>query len=194
MAERKNVIWAARLLDTKSGGGIRSEIVRELTKEFKDSNLDITIDPETGTICFDSKVLFNYDESSLKRSGIRFLNTFFPQYFDVILKKNVKPYIAEVIIEGHTDDKGSYLYNLNLSQRRAFAVAEYCLGDGNHMFSKKKLEQIRQIVTANGRSYYELKYHADGRVDAEKSRRVEIKFRLTEEDMMKEISSLLNIE
>lgn len=174
--------------------GIRSEIVKELNQQFKNSDLDISIDPETGTICFDSSVLFSYNEYKLSKNGTKFLNKFFPKYFDVILKSSVKEYIAEVIIEGHTDNKGSYLYNLDLSQKRAFAVAEFCLGDNNNMFSEKKLEQVREIVTANGRSYYELKYNSNGKVDAKASRRVEVKFRLTEEEMINEISTLLNME
>lgn len=174
--------------------GIRSEIVKELNKEFANSSLDISIDSETGTICFESSVLFHYNEYKLSKQGRKFLNKFFPRYFDVILKKNVREYIAEVIIEGHTDNEGSYLYNLDLSQKRAFAVAEFCLGDNNNMFSKQELEKVREIVTANGRSFYELKYNSKGKVDAEASRRVEVKFRLTEDEMIDEISSLLNIK
>lgn len=171
--------------------GVRSQVVKELEKEFEDSNLDMSIDAETGTICFDSSVLFGYNEHKLKKTGIKFLNKFFPKYFDVILKNSIRDYIAEVIIEGHTDDSGGYLYNLDLSQKRAFAVAEYCLGEKNHMFSRKKLEKVREIVTANGRSYYELKYNSKGKVDAKASRRVEVKFRLTEEEMIQEVSNIL---
>ena len=174
--------------------GVRKEIVRQLNDEFENSNLNISIDSETGAICFDSSILFGYDQYELKSSGRKFLNEFFPKYFDVILDKKVKNYISEVIIEGHTDDKGSYLYNLNLSQKRAFAVAEYCLGENEKMFSNKELESIREIVTANGRSYYELKYDKNGNVDANASRRVEVKFRLTEEDMISQITDILSEE
>lgn len=171
--------------------GVRKQIIQKLNKEFSHSKLNISIDSETGSICFDSSVLFDYNKYKLKNSGIKFLNQFFPKYFDVILSKDLKRYISEVIIEGHTDDQGSYLYNLDLSQKRAFAVAEYCLGDKNNMFSNKKLEAVREIVTANGRSYYELKYNSKGKVDAEASRRVEVKFRLTEEEMIDQLSEIL---
>lgn len=174
--------------------GVRSEIVKQLKEEFRDSDLEMAIDADTGTICFDSNVLFRYDDSTLRAQGTEFLNEFFPKYFEVILDRKLKAYISEVIIEGHTDNNGSYIYNLGLSQRRAYAVAQYCLGESSHMFSAKKLEQVRQIVTANGRAYYGLKYKTNGEVDAKASRRVEIKFRLSEEDMMGEISSLLDVE
>lgn len=171
--------------------GVRKQIVQKLNKKFSNSDLNVTIDSETGSICFDSSVLFDYNKYKLKNSGVKFLNQFFPKYFDVILSNDLKKYISEVIIEGHTDDQGSYLYNLDLSQKRAFAVAEYCLGDKNNMFSKKKLEMVREIVTANGRSYYELKYDSKGKVDADASRRVEVKFRLTEEEMIGQLSDIL---
>ena len=173
--------------------GVRREIVAELKKEFEDSDLNLVIDPETGAISFDSSVLFDYDKYELKASGKTFLNAFFPKYFDVIFKEDIKKYIGEVIIEGHTDQKGGYLYNLNLSQQRAYSVAEYCLGEDNKLFSGEELDNLRAVVTANGRSYYGLVY-TDGKVDAEKSRRVEVKFRLTEEEMIQEMTQLLEMD
>lgn len=170
--------------------GIRKKIVQKLNQKFSNSKLNATVDPETGSICFDSSVLFDYSKYTLKKSGKKVLNEFFPKYFDVILSNDIKQYVSEVIIEGHTDNHGSYLYNLDLSQKRAFAVSEYCLGDSK-MFSGKKLETVREMVTANGRSYYELKRNANGKVDANASRRVEIKFRLTEEEMIGEMSDIL---
>ena len=170
--------------------GIRKKIVQKLNQKFSNSKLNATVDPETGSICFDSSVLFDYSKYTLKKSGKKVLNEFFPKYFDVILSNDIKQYVSEVIIEGHTDNHGSYLYNLDLSQKRAFAVSEYCLRDSK-MFSGKKLETVREMVTANGRSYYELKRNANGKVDANASRRVEIKFRLTEEEMIGEMSDIL---
>lgn len=173
--------------------GVRTEIIEKLTEEFKDTDLKMTIDEETGAICFDSNLLFDYNKHNLKKSGIQFLNEFFPKYFEVILSDDIRQYVSEIIIEGHTDDKGDYLYNLELSQKRAFEVAEYCLCDDNNMFTKKQLEDIRSIVTANGKSYYGLVYKDKKQtvIDAAASRRVEVKFRLTEEEMIKEVAGLL---
>lgn len=172
--------------------GVRAEIVRGLQAEFANSGMALTVDEETGSISFDSTVLFDYNQHTLKPTGKAFLNQFFPMYFEVILNNQFKDYVAEVIIEGHTDDAGSYLYNLDLSQKRAFSVAQYCLGEHNNMFSVEKLEEIRELVTANGRAYYGLIRDDQGNVDAEASRRVEVKFRLSEEDMIREMSEILN--
>ena len=174
--------------------GVRKELIEKLRKVFEGTSMGVTVDSETGAISFDSKILFDFNKYDLKESGILFLNEFFPKYFDIILDDGIKSYVAEVIIEGHTDNAGTYLYNLNLSQKRAFAVSEYCLRDDTKMFIGNKLDTIRQLVTANGRSYYELKYLEDGSVDLAGSRRVEIKFRLKEEDMIKEMSAILERE
>lgn len=52
-----------------------------------------------------------------------------PKYLDILLKSGYEEYIAEIIIEGHTDRDGSYMYNMKLSQERAYSVAEYILSD-----------------------------------------------------------------
>lgn len=171
--------------------GVRKDIIEKLKKVFEGTSMGVSVDSETGAISFNSKILFDFGKHELKSTGIEFLNNFFPQYFAVILDKEISKYVAEVIIEGHTDNVGSYLYNLELSQKRAFAVSEYCLRDDTKMFMGNKLNTIRKLVTANGRSFYELKYTKDNKIDQDASRRVEIKFRLKEDDMIKEMAAIL---
>lgn len=185
---RKKVAEQQALVDEIYG--IREDAIVKLKDVFKDSGLNLVIDPETGTISFDSSVLFDYNKYQLKQEGRAFLDEFFPLYFEAILSEELVEYVAEVIIEGHTDMNGSYLYNLDLSQKRAFSVAEYCLAEGK-MFADDELDLVREIVTANGRSYCDPVYDTEGQVDDDASRRVEVKFRLTEEDMMKEIQNAL---
>lgn len=172
--------------------GIKTEIITRLKDEFKDSQMNIVIDSSTGAISFDSSILFDVNKADLKQAGKAFLNEFFPMYFKTLLSDELKEYVAEVIIEGHTDNQGSYLHNLDLSQRRASAVVKYCLGEKSNMFDPDMLETIRSLVTANGRSYYELIYTEDGKVDLQASRRVEIKFRLREDEMIQEITDILS--
>ena len=56
-----------------------------------------------------------------------------------------------------------YMYNLGLSQDRALSVVEYCLSDSS--LSKEQKEQLRSVITANGRSFSNPVYDADGKVD-----------------------------
>ena len=50
---------------------------------------------------------------------------------------------------------------------------------------------MRVLLTANGRSWSAPIYATDGTVDMQASRRVEIKFRLKDEEMMNQIAEML---
>lgn len=93
-------------------------------------------------------------------------------------------YLSRYLCSIVYDDRSDYLYNLELSQNRAFAVAQYCLDDKTTMFTGNKLEKVRSLVTANGRSFYELIYYDNGKVNRAASRRVEIQFRLKDDEMI----------
>ena len=49
-------------------------------------------------------------------------------------------------------------------------------------------------MTANGRSWSDPVYNADGTVNADASRRVEFKFRLKDQEMIEEMSRILEAE
>lgn len=171
--------------------GIKMDIIRELSKTFQNSNLSIEIDEQTGAISMDSNVLFQTNSSTISAEGLTFLDDFLPLYISVLLHDTYRDYVSEIIIEGHTDTTASYMYNLNLSQERAYSVAAYCLDEQNALLPTEQLEQLRNMMTANGRSYSNPIYNEDGAVDAEKSRRVEIKFRLKDDEMISQMQLLL---
>ncbi|HHH37826.1 MAG TPA: OmpA family protein, partial [Epsilonproteobacteria bacterium] len=100
----------------------------------------------------------------------------------------IKPHLDKIIIEGHTDSDGGYLYNLDLSQRRAFAVMNYLL---TLDFAEKY--NIKPLITASGRSCLDA-IKVNGIEDKDASRRIEIKFRLKNEDAMHEIERVLDAE
>lgn len=171
------------------GQGIKKGIITSLNTAFEGSKLNIVVDGKTGSITFDSSVLFDVGEYELKKSGVKFLNQFLPKYFEVLLSDKYKSSISEIIIEGHTDTKGSYLYNLELSQKRALEVAKYCLDDKS-VLSAKQVKGLREILTANGRSFSS-PIKSKGKVNMAASRRVEFKFRLKDEVMIEEMKKRL---
>lgn len=174
--------------------GMRSGLIAALKDEFDGTDLKVKVDPQTGAITLDSSILFDTDKYDLKSSGQEFLKEFLPRYLSVLLDSEFSNYVAEIIIEGHTDTNGTYLYNLGLSQERALSVAAFCLRDGNGILSQKEIESLRKIVTANGRAYSDPIYSEDHTVNMEASRRVEFKFRLKDEDMVEEMSNILSNE
>ena len=174
--------------------GIRAELVQELNREFGDSDLKVTVDEKTGGIAFDASILFDYNKAVLKPSGQEFLSDFLPRYVEILLSPKYKDNISEIVIEGHTDTEGTYLFNLQLSQKRAMAVAEYCLGDKSKVLTKAQLEELRKLVSATGRSYSNPVYDDYGKIDMEGSRRVELLFRLKDEEMVREMMEILSSE
>lgn len=174
--------------------GVKTEIVSAIKKEFKNSKLDIDIDSETGAITFDSDLLFDPDSKVLKDSSKKFLKKFLPMYFSTLLDPKYADNIAEIIIEGHTAKYGSYIGCLTLSQDRAFAVAEYALSKESNLEKHVNIETVRKIITVNGRAYYDPILDKNGKYDEVNSRRVEIKFRLKDEDMVDEMRDILEKE
>ena len=172
--------------------GVKSNLISALKDEFDGSDLSVSVDSQTGAITFDASVLFDKGKYEIKDEGKKFLDQFLPRYFSVLLKNDVHQYISEVIIEGHTDTTADYLYNLELSQQRALAVAKYCLDEKSSSVSKDKIEQLQKIMTANGRSFSNPVYNSDGSIDMDASRRVEFKFRLKDEEMVEEMAQILN--
>lgn len=157
--------------------GVSQELIEKLITQFSDKGLDIEVDPKTGAIEFNSEFLFDYDSAKMSRSFKGQLQEIMPLYFSIIYSEEFRDHIAEVIVEGHTDDDGDYLYNLDLSQRRAHNVVSYILSEEFGTYENKNL--VMKDITANGRSYSEPKYVGDTKeVDDDKSRRVEINYRL----------------
>ena len=172
--------------------GIRGELIEALRDEFEDSELSVYVDPQTGAITFDSSVLFDSNEFKVEEAGEKFLNEFLPRYFNVLLEDGFREYVSEIIIEGHTDTRSDYMYNLELSQQRALSVAKYCLDEESAIIPAGKIKELQSIVTANGRSYSNPIYNDDGTVNMDASRRVEFKFRLKDEEMVEEMIKILN--
>ena len=151
---------------------------------------------QTGSITFSSDVLFRYNSASLTAESRETLKNIIPMYLDVLLQDQFRGYIAEIIIEGHTDTDGGYQSNMELSYERANAVADFCLNKSNGL-SEEKIEQLQKLLTVNGKSWSTPVYLKDaagnptGEVDMPASRRVEIKFRLKEDEMIKKIAGIL---
>lgn len=174
--------------------GVRTELIEELKEEFGNSDLSVAVDEKTGAITFDANILFDYNKSTLTGQGKDFLSEFLPRYVDVLLSPKYRDYISEILIEGHTDTEGNYLFNMELSQKRALSVAEYCLGDNSNILNDDQLEELRSVISATGRSYSNPVYDENGEVDMEASRRVEFLFRLKDEEMIREMIEILSAE
>ncbi|MDO8453444.1 MAG: OmpA family protein [Sulfurimonas sp.] len=167
--------------------GIKIKLIAEL-KESLGKNVEI--DPKSGSLRLASNILFDKGSAELKESSKIELKKVFIDYIGALIaNKSIKSQLDRISIEGHTDSDGGYLYNLNLSQQRAYAVMNYLLtldftNDNN----------LKPLLVASGRSYQDTIYNKDMVEDKDASRRIEIKFSLRNDDAMDEIGRLLDFE
>ncbi len=171
--------------------GVKSAIVEELVRALANSDINGASVDDSGAIVFSTEMMFDVNRSTLKDVGKAFLNSFIPGYLEVLMSDGYAQYVSQIIIEGHTDIDGTFMTNMRLSQDRAYAVLRYILSSEFTGISAEAKERLQQIVTVNGRSYSDPIYNDDGTVDMDASRRVVIKFRMNDEDMVNEMLSIL---
>jgi len=107
-------------------------------------------------ITFDSGILFGFDSSTLTATSKQNINE---------LAETLKKYEdTEILIEGHTDSKGSEEYNQSLSERRAGSVGDLLVSTG---VAGNRITQV---------GYGEMQPIADNETDYGRSqnRRVEV--------------------
>lgn len=194
------LLFIYKILDYQEGIEKKEEIINELTstrltiismlqKEFEKENIKITMDPKTGAIQLDEAILFDTGNSVLKEDGKAFLQKLIPVYLRILIgNESIRGQVSQIIVEGHTDDVGGYIYNLELSQQRAFSVIKFLLDDSINYEHK---EDLKGFITANGRSFSNPIYDENNNIERQKSRRVEIKFRLNEEETLLKIKKEL---
>ena len=186
-AQRTEMLTYQRRIDDMIG--VRSKIIQELSQALSAAKVGASVDAATGDIILEGKVFFDSSRDTIRAEGQDLLSRFVPVYLGVLMRPEYVDYVGEIIIEGHTDDQGSYMSNLKLSQNRALSVAEYCLQLSS--LTDRQVSQLQSLLTAKGRSYSDLIYNADGTVNREASRRVEFKFRLKDSEMIQEMNRIL---
>jgi len=170
----------------KSLTGIKLKVIAALKEELGNK---VTIDKKNGSLKLASSILFDKGSAVLKEGAKAELKKAFEEYIGALMTNpQIKPHLDKIIIEGHTDSDGGYLYNLDLSQKRAFAVMNYLL-----TLDIAQKYNLKPLLVASGRAYLDA-VKVNGVEDKEASRRIEIKFRLKNEDAMHEIEKVLDAE
>jgi len=188
LSNKKHEYFSKDLLETKQKiknlTGIKVKVITLLKKSLGN---DMQIDPKNGSIRLSANVLFEEGKYELKFEAKKALEKTVYKYFNTIIEnEEINKHIDKIFIEGHTNTKGSFLYNLNLSQQRAYSVMDFLFSLG---FDEK--DRLRHLVVASGRSYLDPIFNEDNIEDKDASRRIEIKFSLKNEEAIKEIEAIL---
>jgi len=173
--------------------GVKASIIEVIRSKFEKAapNLKLNVDPQSGSIRMSGDILFDTDSDSIKEQFKPTLKIILEIYTNILFDtKSFVDHLAEIVIEGHADNRGSYIYNLDLSQRRAQSIMKYFIS----VIEPSKTDFFQKFVTANGKSHSIPIYDAAGNIDMDKSRRIEIKFRLKDEEALKELSRVLSGE
>lgn len=165
-------------------------IVNQLLSELNQDELGITIDNESGTISFNSSLLFDFNSAELKDDGKRIINRFLPKYIDILFREENIDYIEEITIVGHTDTMGGYEYNLELSQLRALSVVDYIVVKNGANLDNETLEKLKYYIGANGKSFSR-PVKENGQIIDDKSRRVEFTFSMKDSLITSSIEEIL---
>ena len=102
-------------------------------------------------------IFFDFDKTTLRPESFSELNR-----LKTLLENNTN---MKIEISGHTDNKGSYAYNVNLSKNRAQAVVDYLISKGINP----------DRLTSRGASWNEPIDTNDTEAGRQNNRRVEFK-------------------
>ena len=173
------------------------ELKVEFENDFREDKWNAVLEENLSIRFLNEKVLFDYDDYIIKDEFKRILDDFFPRYLNILLKEKYKDKILEVRIEGHTDSRGDYLYNVQLSQNRTRSVLNYVLNHTKidlNTYSNELQQLIRFWLIANGFSSGrtldangDYTIESNGREDYDRSRRVEFRIVTKTESVIEEI-------
>jgi outer membrane protein OmpA-like peptidoglycan-associated protein len=148
---RKSVLIGAGV-GALAGGGVGVYMDRQeakLRQRLQGSGVSVTRQGDNIVLNMPSNITFDTDRADIK-----------PQFFDVL--NSVAIVLREfdqtlVDVTGHTDSTGSAAHNQDLSERRAGAVAEYLVAQGNNyrrfqVLGAGKNQPIASNATEAGRA------------------------------------------
>lgn len=157
-----------------------------LEETLKEQNIEASIDEVSGVVKISDLELFEVNSFELSENGKKYLDKFAPAYFNSLFSNEyLNKNIEKIIIQGHTDSQTfrgeysedeQYMKNMELSLKRAYAVANYMTST---QYNKANGQRLRKMIIVEGASFSN-PIISNGREDYNKSRRVELKLVMKE--------------
>lgn len=103
---------------------VKDSLERQLRAERGGSAPSVSI-AENGNIVIDESLLFELNSYTVKRDSHTFLSSLASAFATVLSDESVRGNIDTILVQGHTDERGTAAYNRELSAKRAAAVLNY---------------------------------------------------------------------
>jgi chemotaxis protein MotB len=125
---------------------------------------------DNGNIVIDESLLFEYDSATIKRDGRPFLDTLARAFAGVLDDPAVRENIEVVLVQGHTDERGTVAYNRELSGKRANAVLSYMFEANRTLEGDYGRTSHRAHTRSSARSSSAIRKQRIAATDASRSR------------------------
>jgi outer membrane protein OmpA-like peptidoglycan-associated protein len=132
----------------------------------------VAVDVDRHVIDFGDRARFDTASHKLNPNQARLLRAFVPEILKIADDELGRTWLKRVVVEGFSDQRGTYLFNLNLSLQRSQRVLCVLLAPplvDEAAMSPDELEQIRELFLVGGYSFNSAK------ASFEESRRIELR-------------------
>lgn len=161
-------------------------------KEFIIAKIDKLFEKQQGVVVrkdgsldFSDLKLFNTGTVILNEQDKNTIKKVFKEYVGLLLgDEEIRPFIKQIILEGHTDSIGRAVTNKKLSLSRAQMVKEYILS-----LNLPKEYNLEHLLLTQGAGSQELIF-TNGIENKEASRRIKIKFVLNKQLLLQNIGKI----
>jgi outer membrane protein OmpA-like peptidoglycan-associated protein len=175
--------------DRKITEDTRQGLHDKLTKLFPEIEIRDDLDDPLAVIIVLPEGLLNFkkDDAQIPPPGVTFLQTFVPGLADLICSD--PDVVNSVVVEGHTDQDGEDLHNVELSQNRSMAVVVKALETLKSQPSQYQC--FIRLLSATGRGKNDLIKDSHDTINKDKSRRVEFHLRVLSSEQRDQLKKQL---
>jgi chemotaxis protein MotB len=140
---------------------VKNSIEAQLRSATK-PNAEIVRIGDNGNIIINEKLLFEYNSFNIKYEAKPLLVTLAKALGNLLADAGVRDSIDAIVIQGHTDERGSASFNRDLSAKRANAVLDYLFETNKALeqeygsyFASSAYSKFRPLDSAKTEAAYE---------------------------------------
>lgn len=164
-----------RVTEQEKSKAKREQEIAQLIKRIEqvvDAETGLNFDRNRTVIDFGDRARFDTSSYTLRSEQERLLRSFVPKVLEIAREKVGQRWLKRIVVEGFTDRRGTYLYNLNLSLQRSQRVLCALMATPDPVertMTRRELEEIRRLFLVGGYSSNSAK------ASLEASRRIELR-------------------